>query len=105
MASVHVCPARSGEVTPHPHSSRSRPPHCAPTLRSCSFPRQVRVYTKKVGAKPDFAEPVVLTQDRGGTTVEALCRQVSFVYVLLAGRLHEQWGVGVNRKGWAAGHL
>lgn len=34
------------------------------------------MYTKKVGAKPDFAEPVVLTQDRGGTTIEALCRQV-----------------------------
>jgi len=31
---------------------------------------QVRVYTKKVGHKPDFGEPVVLTQDRGGTTME-----------------------------------
>lgn len=37
---------------------------------------QVRVYTKKVGAKPDFADPVVLTSDRGGTTLEALCRQI-----------------------------
>ncbi|KAJ9518526.1 hypothetical protein QJQ45_018563 [Haematococcus lacustris] len=36
----------------------------------------VRCYTKKVGAKPDFGDPVVMTQDRGGTTVEALCRQV-----------------------------
>lgn len=25
---------------------------------------QVRVYTKKVGHKPDFSEPVVLTFDR-----------------------------------------
>jgi len=25
---------------------------------------QVRVYTKKVGHKPDFGEPVVLTADR-----------------------------------------
>lgn len=25
---------------------------------------QVRVYTKKVGHKPDFTEPVVLTTDR-----------------------------------------
>ncbi|GFH24097.1 OBG-type G domain-containing protein [Haematococcus lacustris] len=33
----------------------------------------VRCYTKKVGAKPDFGDPVVMTQDRGGTTVEALC--------------------------------
>jgi hypothetical protein len=36
----------------------------------------VRVYTKKVGAKPDFDLPVVLTNDRGGTTVEAFCRQI-----------------------------
>ncbi|GFH07323.1 OBG-type G domain-containing protein, partial [Haematococcus lacustris] len=36
----------------------------------------VRCYTKKVGAKPDFGDPVVMTQDRGGTTVEALCRQM-----------------------------
>ncbi len=35
------------------------------------------MYTKKVGAKPDFADPVVLTSDRGGTTIEALCKQVS----------------------------
>ena len=34
----------------------------------------VRVYTKKVGRKPDFDEPVVLTADRGGTTMEAMCR-------------------------------
>ncbi|PNW89062.1 hypothetical protein CHLRE_01g058886v5 [Chlamydomonas reinhardtii] len=52
----------------------------------------VRVYTKKVGAKPDFAEPVVLTTDRGGTSLEALCRQIhnsmvgQFKYALV-------WGV------------
>ncbi len=34
------------------------------------------MYTKKTGNKPDFANPVVLTSDRGGTTVEALCRQI-----------------------------
>ncbi|GLI60341.1 hypothetical protein VaNZ11_002461 [Volvox africanus] len=51
----------------------------------------VRVYTKKVGAKPDFAEPVVLTSDRGGTTLEALCRQIhnsmvqQFKYALVWG--------------------
>lgn len=51
----------------------------------------VRCYTKKVGAKPDFGDPVVMTQDRGGTTVEALCRQVhaslvtEFKYALVWG--------------------
>ncbi|GAX84155.1 hypothetical protein CEUSTIGMA_g11578.t1 [Chlamydomonas eustigma] len=37
----------------------------------------VRVYTKRIGAKPDFEQPVVLTKDRGGTTVDALCAQGS----------------------------
>lgn len=51
----------------------------------------MRVYTKKVGHKPDFAEPVVLTADRGGTTVEALCHQLhssvvrEFKYALVWG--------------------
>mmetsp|Transcript_2535 Transcript_2535/g.5652 ORF Transcript_2535/g.5652 Transcript_2535/m.5652 type:complete len:398 (+) Transcript_2535:177-1370(+) len=51
----------------------------------------VRVYTKRVGDKPDFLSPVVLTQDRGGTTVEALCRQIhnslvaDFKYALVWG--------------------
>lgn len=30
----------------------------------------------QVGCKPDFEEPVVLSQDRGGTTVEHLCHQI-----------------------------
>lgn len=52
---------------------------------------QVRCYTKRIGAKPDFADPVVLTQDRGGTTIEALCRQIhnsmlpEFQYALVWG--------------------
>ena len=37
---------------------------------------QVRVYTKKTGAKPDFDSPVVLTSDRGGTLIESFCRQI-----------------------------
>lgn len=51
-----------------------------------------RVYTKKVGHKPDFGDPVVLTVARGGTTVEALCRQLhnslarEFAYALVWGR-------------------
>lgn len=36
----------------------------------------VRVYTKKVGAKPDFGDPVILSSDRGGTLLEHLCRQI-----------------------------
>jgi len=36
----------------------------------------VRVYTKKVGHKPDFGEPVILSADRGGTTVEHFCNQL-----------------------------
>ena len=35
-----------------------------------------RIYTKKRGEPPDFAEPVVLTAGRFGITVEALCNQI-----------------------------
>lgn len=51
----------------------------------------VRVYTKKVGAKPDFDQPVVLTSDRGGTTIKAFCNQIhktllkEFQYALVWG--------------------
>ena len=30
----------------------------------------VRVYTKKRGEQPDFHEPLILTEERGGTTVK-----------------------------------
>jgi uncharacterized protein len=30
----------------------------------------------QVGNKPDFNEPVVLSADRGGTTVENLCQNI-----------------------------
>lgn len=36
----------------------------------------VRVYTKKVGNKPDFGDPVVLSDDRGGTTMEHFCNHI-----------------------------
>jgi ribosome-interacting GTPase 1 len=36
--------------------------NCCPVLLADDG--QVRVYTKKVGHKPDFGEPVVLTADR-----------------------------------------
>ena len=35
-----------------------------------------RVYTMRKGEAPDFAEPVVLTAGRHGTTVESLCNQI-----------------------------
>ncbi|WMV57436.1 hypothetical protein MTR67_050821 [Solanum verrucosum] len=36
----------------------------------------VRVYTKPQGQQPDFAEPVVLSADRGGCTVEDFCNHI-----------------------------
>ena len=36
----------------------------------------VRVYTRKAGGKPDFEDPVVLSGDRGGVGVAALCAHV-----------------------------
>lgn len=52
----------------------------------------VRVYTKKVGGKPDFTDPVVLSADRGGTSIRALCDHVhrdmarELAYALVWGR-------------------
>jgi hypothetical protein len=81
-------PDQSQPNQPHHSPNQSQPkPH--PT------PPQCRVYTKKTGHKPDFAEPVVLTSDRGGTTVEAMCRQIhntmlrEFKYALI-------WGVSAK---------
>jgi small GTP-binding protein len=36
----------------------------------------VRVYTKPQGQQPDFSEPVVLSSDRGGCTVEDFCNHL-----------------------------
>ncbi|KAF6140547.1 hypothetical protein GIB67_035574 [Kingdonia uniflora] len=36
----------------------------------------VRVYTKPQGQQPDFSDPVVLSADRGGCTVEDFCNQI-----------------------------
>ena len=44
-----------------------------------------------MGGKPDFGDPVVLSADRGGTSVEALCAQIhkslvaDFSYALVWG--------------------
>ncbi|GAB4821710.1 hypothetical protein N2152v2_008756 [Parachlorella kessleri] len=51
----------------------------------------VRVFTKKVGHKPDFSDPVVMSEDRGGTTVEHFCAMIhhslikEFKYALVYG--------------------
>lgn len=55
----------------------------------------VRVYTKPRGKKPDFEDPLVLTDGRHGTTIEASCKQVhrslldSFDYAMV-------WGTSVK---------
>jgi ribosome-interacting GTPase 1 len=36
----------------------------------------VRVYTKRRGEKPDFSEPIILTQGRGGTKVYDCIMQI-----------------------------
>ncbi|EXC04964.1 Developmentally regulated G-protein 1 [Morus notabilis] len=36
----------------------------------------VRVYTKPQGQQPDFSDPVVLSTDRGGCTVEDFCNHI-----------------------------
>jgi len=36
----------------------------------------VRVYTKKRGCYPDFSEPLILTQERGGCNVQSACEQI-----------------------------
>jgi ribosome-interacting GTPase 1 len=36
----------------------------------------VRVYTKPQGQQPDFTDPVVLSTDRGGCTVEDFCNHI-----------------------------
>ncbi|GMH44625.1 hypothetical protein BSKO_12577 [Bryopsis sp. KO-2023] len=52
----------------------------------------VRIYTRRVGAKPDFNEPVVLSEDRGGINIEAFVSQIhktlvkEFNYALVWGR-------------------
>nr|AFK36969.1 unknown [Medicago truncatula] len=36
----------------------------------------VRVYTKPQGQQPDFGDPVVLSADRGGSSVEDFCNHI-----------------------------
>lgn len=36
----------------------------------------VRVYTKKPNLPPDWADPIVLTNDRNGCSVKSVCEQI-----------------------------
>ena len=62
----------------------------------------VRVYTKKQGEKPDFEEPVVLSDGRGGSKVTNFCKQVhatlhkEFKYAVV-------WGTSAKHPALRAG--
>lgn len=71
--------------TPHALRRRSPPPTCgAPSLGRCGFwcgiagsrPYAATIYLLlygQVGNKPDFAEPVMLSEARGGNSVQSFC--------------------------------
>ena len=62
----------------------------------------VRVYTKKTGQKPDFDEPVVLADHRGGCTVKHFCDQIH--NTLSRGLKYAQvWGVSAKHMGQRVG--
>lgn len=52
----------------------------------------IRIYTKRRGQPPDLAEPIVLSAERDGLTVEAVCKSISkelldiFSFALVWGR-------------------
>jgi ribosome-interacting GTPase 1 len=62
----------------------------------------VRVYTKKTGSKPDFDEPVVLAEHRGGITVKHFCSQI---HNTLAKTLKyaQVWGTSTKHMGQRVG--
>ena len=62
----------------------------------------VRVYTKKTGGKPDFDEPVVLADHRGGVTVRHFCSQI---HNTLAKTLKyaQVWGTSTKHMGQRVG--
>jgi len=62
----------------------------------------VRVYTKKTGNKPDFDEPVVLADHRGGCTVKHFCGQI---HNTLAKTLKyaQVWGTSAKHMGQRVG--
>ena len=74
---------------PASHQSPPRPP--PHTLTHSLTQGLVRIYAKKVGERPDFTEPVVLSEDRGGTTLEHFCSMIhrtmtkEFKYALVWG--------------------
>lgn len=71
---------------------QTSPKHIRLILLASSDARSQPCMMMQVGGKPDFAEPVVLSHDRGGTAVENLCQQIhktlvaDFSYALVWGR-------------------
>jgi ribosome-interacting GTPase 1 len=65
-----------------------------------------RIYTKRKGNQPDLAEPVVLSAIRKGTTVKALCQNIStqmlrdFNFAMVWGKSakHSPQRCGVNHQ-------
>jgi len=57
--------------------------------------QQVRAFTKKTGHKPDFSDPVVLSADRGGITVDHLCARL---HATLAKQFHYALVWGTSAK-------
>lgn len=41
----------------------------------------IRIYTKKRGKPPDFADPIILTRGRNGCSVESVCQQIHKEFV------------------------
>ena len=62
---------------------------------TCCCWQQVRAFTKKTGHKPDFADPVVLSADRGGITVDHLCARL---HATLAKQFHYALVWGTSAK-------
>ena len=55
----------------------------------------MRAFTKKTGHKPDFSDPVVLSADRGGITVDHLCGRL---HATLAKQFHYALVWGTSAK-------
>jgi small GTP-binding protein len=55
----------------------------------------VRIFTKKRGQTPSFAEPLVLTAGRGGTTVEEACK---LVHIEMFNNFKFAWVWGTSTK-------
>ena len=62
----------------------------------------VRVYTKKTGNKPDFDEPVVLADHRGGCLVKNFCDQIHNTLTKTL-KYAQVWGTSTKHMGQRVG--